>query len=128
TKTSSKHIRLAAREETCRRGKQRECCDHRTGHEPRHRRREHPRKRRNGQDSGTDHVRKPRRPRVLQLPFPKEWLHDLEVDKTGKAETTTEQQPNRKLGSEHGKQPPPAKHKRSNRERPDHSLIEARSP
>ena len=48
-------------------------------------------------NADTDHIREPRRPRILERPFPEDGLNQLEVRETGKAVPATERQPDDEL-------------------------------
>src|SRR3990170_8566461 len=60
------------------------------------------------QKRGADHVREPRRPRILERPFPENRLEELEVHEARQAVPASESQPDDELEGEQREQPPPA--------------------
>ena len=77
---------------------------------------------------GTDEVREPGRPGVLELTLADDGLHELEVRETRQAVAAAEGEADRELRREKREQPPPAEGDRAGREDADDGLVEPRRP
>ena len=77
------------------------------------------------QEDGADHVREPRRPRVLERSLAEVRLHQLEVGEARQAVPSPERQADDELEREQREKPRPTGDNRDEGERTDDDLIEA---
>jgi glyoxylate reductase len=119
-------VGLASGADSCRRRREREGRDEQAERPTKNVESQSKSEGRGAEKRDADLVREAGRPRILHRALAHPRLDELEVGEAGEAPATPERQSGQELRRENGEQRPPAREQGEERERSDHSLVEAR--